>query len=333
MATLKDIAIQAGATVSTVSRALNGHPDIAERTKIRIHRIADELEYRSAFSARALTFKPSKLIGIIVPEITSNYFASIFFYVESFLKDKGYLPIFFISNFDPEQELKGLDLFCRYRVDGIILAHCMDIDISGQLKRIWDAHRIPVVLAWTWANSDQVENDCIWIDYASGKGNAIAHLLERGHTKFAYLADELTHFVAFSAFEEAMKRHKLTVDKRFVVVSNTRWEEGGYAGMKELLKIVKPPAAIIAAYDYMAIGAMRAIREEGLRIPEDYAIVGFDNISEGAYLCPALSTIAPPLRELAKMAVDLILDKLANPKNRRSHTVTIKTEFIARETT
>jgi LacI family transcriptional regulator len=330
MATLKDIAGRAGTTVSTVSRALNGHPDIAEKTRLLINRIADELEYHSPSSARALTGKPSKLIGIIVPEITSSFFSSIFTHVEALLKTRGYSPIFCLSEFSFEEVLKGLDILCRQRVDGIILAHAIDLDIGGHIKKIWDVYRIPVVLAWANAYSG---NDCVLIDDYTGINAAVTHLIQRGYGNYAYIGDRVTQSFRYGAFEKAMKQNGLSLKKTFVFNSDVRNEEGGYQGMKKLLDTVKPPVAVITAYDLMAIGAMRAVKEAKLRVPEDCAIVGYDNISQGAYLCPSLSTIAPPIFSMAKMSVDLIISRLENPGDHKAHHVTITTEFIARETT
>jgi LacI family transcriptional regulator len=331
MTRLKDIAVKAGTTVPTVSKALNGHPDIAEETKILINRIADELQYQTASYPRAKNRKASKLIGLIVPEVTSNFFAVVFTHIESFLKNSGYSPIFYICNFKVEQECDGLELFCRRGVDGIILAHIIDADIGPQLHRVWDAYKIPVILIGTINRYPEFNN--VLLDDEAGIFDALSHLLSKHHTKFCFLADTETHYTRFFAFKAAMEKHGLPINEQLIVgCGEERDEKGGYLCMQELLRRIKPPAALFMGYDLMAIGAIRAAFEAGFAIPGDFAVIGNDNMSSAAYLRPSLSTIVSPVQELARHVVDLIVNNLENPENHVIRTVSIKAEFIPRET-
>jgi DNA-binding LacI/PurR family transcriptional regulator len=271
------------------------------------------------------------MIGIIVPEVTSNFFATLFSYVESFLKTTGYAPLFYISNFESEQEKAGLDVFCQRGVDGIIMTHCTSVDIRARLKRVWDVYRIPVVLLWGGENTP--ENDYVITDDVPAMSSAIALCLRKGQTKIGFMGDEVSYFIRFPYFQKAMAQNNLDVDWRFIRTSGIRDEEGGYRCMQELLCQAERPEVMFAGYDLMAIGAIRALDEAGLKVPEDCAVIGNDNISSAAYLHKSLSTIAPPLRDIARIAVNLIVTRLGDPVNHAIQTIKVNAEFIARETT
>lgn len=330
LVTLKDIAERAGVNISTVSRALNHRSDIAEETRKMIESIAKELNYRPNLTAQALMGKSTKLIGVLVPEVESNYFVKIVNYLEEFLRIQGYSMIMVISHFDYNLEVEVLELFENRNVDGILVACSLSDEITKQIDYLKKKH-IPVVLIE--ALNHLPNYDYVMIDDTYGMMLAVEHLMNQGHTKIGFISDNMNADIRYPMYRKAMSNNGLKVNEKFVYKRPERFEEGGYLAAKEMLNCEERPTAIIAGYDSIAIGVMRAIWEAGYRIPEDFAIVGNDNIREAAYLPKGLSTISPPVQEMAKMVVNLLIEKIENPENQVIHNIKLKPELIIRETT
>ena len=331
MITLKDIAKKAGVTVSTVSKALNGNSDIADETREMIQSIATELNYRPNIAAQTLAGKASKLIGIIVPEIESNYFVKIVCYLEEVLQSKGYSPILAISNFELQEECDALELFCNRNVDGVFLVCPMHSEIRNYLAHIKSSYGIPVVIIE--ALTHLPDCDYVMIDDTYGMTMAVKYLMEKGHQKIGFITDSTNTAIRLPMFQEAMSKNGLAFEEQYFKSDSERFEQGGYNCMKEILIKKDRPTALLTGYDDIAIGAMRAIYEAGLKIPEDIAIVGNDNIRESSFLYQGLTTISPPVREMARMGVDLLIEKIKHNENTVIHNIKLKPELIIRETT
>jgi len=330
LVTLKDIAKRAGVNISTVSRALNHRSDISEETREMIKGIARELNYKPNLTAQALTGKSTKLIGVLVPEIESNYFVKIINYLEEFLRAQGYSMIMTISNFKYNLELEALELFENRNVDGILVACSLFDDITKRIDNLKGKH-IPVVLIEALTHLPNY--DYVMIDDTYGMTLAVKHLIERGHTKIGFISDNMNADIRYPMYQKAMSNNGLKADDKYVYKKPERFEEGGYLAAKEMLSCDDFPTAIITGYDSIAIGVMRAVWEAGYKIPEDFAIIGNDNIREAAYLQKGLTTVSPPVQEMAKMAVNLLIEKIDNPDNKVIHNIKLKPEVIIRETT
>jgi DNA-binding LacI/PurR family transcriptional regulator len=330
LVTLKDIAKRAGVNISTVSRALNHRSDIAEETREMIESIAKELNYKPNLTAQALMGKSTKLIGVLVPEIESNYFVKIINYLEEFLRVQGYSMIMTISNFNYNLELEALELFENRNVDGILVACSLYDDITKRIDYLKGKH-IPVVLIE--ALTHLPDYDYVMIDDTHGMTLAVKHLMEQGHTRIGFISDNMNADIRYSMYLKAMSNNGLKADSKYVYKKPERFEEGGYLAAKEMLACEDRPTAVITGYDSIAIGVMKAVWEAGYRIPEDFAIIGNDNIREAAYLSKGLTTVSPPVQEMAKMAVNLLIEKIENPENKVIHNIKLKPEIIIRETT
>lgn len=295
MVTLKDIAKRANVNVSTVSRALNDSSEINEDTKKLIRKIAEEMNYTPNMSARALTGKGTMSIGIIIPEVISGYFAQMVNFIEAELKQASYSLIVGMTHHDYREEIHYMDVFAKRKVDGIIMAFSMYKELEKSLHTMKYHYKIPMVLIQTFKHF--TDYDYIMVDDAQGIDSAIRHLHELGHREIGFLADQVSSRLRFEGFKMGMKNCGLKLNDRFVKIGNEMFEEGGYLQAKELLKEKELPTAIFAGYDHMAIGAMRAFQEQGLKVPEDISVVGYDNIREAAYLPMPLTTVSPPIRE------------------------------------
>lgn len=327
MPTLQDIANASGVSISTVSKALNGGSGLSSSTRDRILQIAESLNY---FSFSRKSPKPTKLVGILVPEMLSNYFATFVAHLESELRELEYLPILQVTNFDPALIREEYDLFVQKKADGIFYLCPTNDDILPYIHYANTNNGIPTVCA---AGLRVPNCNNVTVDEESGLSLAIEHLLERGYKNIGFLSDTQNKLLRFPFFEAAMKQHDLECDLAFCAFSEQRFEKGGYDSMQKLLDSGHLPDAIICGYDDIAIGAMRKLAEANLRIPEDIALIGKDNIREAQYLYPSLTTITSPIERMASASIQIFLDAVKHPREEVYHDITFKSELIVREST
>jgi LacI family transcriptional regulator len=329
--TLRDIAQRARVNISTVSRALNDNAEVSEATKRTIIKIAEELGYRPNQAARTLAGKSSRLIGVLLPDIRSGYFDSMMTHLGEFLGESGYSPLLTMTDFELKKEVEALELFCDRQVAGIFVALPLNDKIRDNLGKVREGYGIPIVLLESlqhWESFDDV-----MIDDAYGIGLAIDHLMAKGHRDIGFMTDEWNYPIRFPMFKRALAERGLEARPDFVHVSKHRFELGGFEAMGSLLSSGTRPTAVIAGYDSIAIGALKALYEAKLRVPDDMAVVGNDDIPESSFLYQALTTIAPPVRELASMGTHIMIEKIEDPANKVVHNINLRPELIIRETT
>lgn len=331
MVTLKDIANRAGVNKSTVSRALSGKGVISEDKKEEILKIADELGYIPNETAKVLAGEKAKTIGIILPEIDCNYYASVASTIENRLKENGYSLIIGQTGFEFNNELHYLELFARKNLDGIIFDLYNNDSFTKVFNRIKKSLKTPIVFIECF--NAMAEYDVINIDNHHGVDLAVEHLVSLGHQKIGFISEYLSSPVRLPAFTASLEKHGIAVNHDMIKIGKERLEEGGYLRMKELLREAPSVTAVFASYDTMAQGAMKAIKEHGLRIPEDISIIGFDNIRESAYFSVPLTTIAPPVMEMGKIAVNILIDKINNGTSGLIQHVSLKPRLVTRDST
>ncbi len=333
MATLKDVAKKAGVNISTASRALNGMGNISEVTKENIRRIAKELNYIPNANARILAGKSSHMIGIIVPETNSDYFSKMINTLEISLQKHDYYLLISNTQYQPDNEQKILETFINYNIDGVFLSCTVDTDRLSKYQILLNSNHIPLIAL----DARQPGAVCsqINVDDTSGMVESIQYLLHKGHTSIGYLGDYIIkQTLREDFFREALARCGLHPQEHPTFTHPTmRFEPAGYEGMKYFLSLPQYPSAYLAGYDDIAIGAMRAVAEAGLRIPEDIAIIGNDNGRAGDFLPRRLTTLAPPVEKMAQIGVDLMLDSIRSKDLSITHNVFLKPELIIRETT
>jgi len=331
MVTLKDIAKRAGVNKSTVSRALSGDGSISEERRNEILRIADELGYVPNETAKVLAGKKAKTIGIILPEIDCNYYASVVGTIEARLKERGYSLIIGQTGFAFENELHYLKLFIQKKVDGIIFDLYNSDKFIEKFNEIKNLMNIPVVFIECSVNLP--DYDVIEIDNSYGVDLAVGHLAKSGHGRIGFISEHLSSRIRFPAYMDALKKYGIPPDKKIIKIGSERLEEGGYLRMKELLEEGDPPGAVFASYDTMAQGALKAIAEHGLKVPQDISIVGFDNIRESAYFSVPLTTVAPPVIEMGEIAVKTLLEKIEKKEQVYVQHISLKPKLVVRNST
>ena len=329
MATLKDIARQAGVNISTVSRALSGSSEINEDTRRRICGIARELNYIPDLSARALTGKGTGLIGLILPEIGSSFYARVVDRVQLELNRRGFSLLIGVTNFRPDNEIQALNLFAGRKVDGMLVTGSMSEEIGRYLERTGTFRHVPVVLMETYVELQGCES--IMIDNGWGIRLAVDYFHACGHRDIGFISEDISCRQRLPGFRTALAEDGLRPVENWIKTGVERFELGGYLRMKELLCEEKVPTAVFASYDSMAFGAMKAILDAGLRVPEDISLIGFDNIRESEFFNRPLTTVSPPVEEMVRLAAGLLEEKLqgqsAQPGSRRI----LKPELVIRE--
>ena len=323
--TLKDIALRTGVNISTVSRALNNSSEIGEKTKERIRRVAKQISYIPDITAKALAGKGTKSIGVIVPEISSNYYAMILNCIEQELKLKGYSLIVGMAHHDCRSEQHYLEVFSNRRVDGMILAGSMNKGININLDEIRQKSDIPIVLVHAFIPYRKY--DYISVDDIYGIDAAIKLLKSQGHRRLGYIADELSSKFRISKIRNAISLNGLSMEERHIKIGKEMYEVGGYIQMKRLLREKDLPTAILASYDYIAIGAIKAMSENGIHVPKDMSIIGYDNIRESPFLVCPLTTISPPVEEMVKISIQIMHKKIQDKSFREIQHISLKPEL------
>ncbi|NLC45260.1 MAG: LacI family transcriptional regulator [Clostridiales bacterium] len=332
MATLKDIAKIAGVNVSTVSKALRGSSDINKQTMKNIRKIADELDYKYVIQDnrkdKAKQQDSLNTIGIICPEITSSYYSEIVNMITKEMRKKGYYCIIGFTDFDSKNEGQYLEGLLKSNVKGIIfITESLEIGDTISLLKNGDNFIPLVVIA---QNSGTKEHDCIRIDDKYGIKLSIDHLLELGHTDIGYIGDELSN-ARLEAFIEILQANNIKMNRKWIRVSEERFEKCGYDLMTDMLKEDNLPTAILSAYDNIAVGAIKAITDSGRNVPEDISMIGIDNISVTAYYNPEITSVAGPAEEMARIAVKLLFKKIESPEYKVIQNVVLPPTLVVRK--
>lgn len=311
-ATIRDVAMQAGVSQSTVSRVLNGletQIPISQETRERVFRIADELGYRPHPGARSLSGRGTGLLGLITREINDPFFAELIEVVSNAAKEQGYDLVLGNAKSDPENALALRDRMLDPRYcDGLLL--CGDLRESPEdhtfLDKMGRDHRLVSV---SRGSQHLVHNTpSLGIDNRKGVFLALDYVAQLGHKRIACLdvgrVGDL--WERLETYREFMRDRFGEIPDEYIQLSENSYR-GGYNAAKTLLSLAVPPTAIFAMDDTMAIGALAAAEDMGWAVPADLSIVGFDDLEVGAYVRPALTTVRQPMEELGRKAVELLL--------------------------
>lgn len=308
--TLNDIAEEAGVSVSTVSRVLNGKAEqyrISEATRVLIRRKAEELNYRPNHLARGLRLNKTNTLGIVAPDISNPFFASIIKQVQGIAHGLGYS--LFVCNTDEnlDLEVEHVNLLLKNRVDGLI---AMPVGQAYDHFAEWQDKGIPLVLLDRCF--DDFEAYSVVVDNYRGSYEAIEHLIDHGHRRIGMiqgLPGTSTNTERLRGYRDALKEHGLEVDESLIVGSDFR-EENGYIETKLLLNRDDPPTALFATSDLITLGVLQVLDEENLQIPQDISVITFDDFDFAPYLHCPLTAVRQPKNMMGEMAVKLLMGQL-----------------------
>jgi LacI family transcriptional regulator len=316
--TLKELAARAQVHPSTISRVANHDPKlrIAPPTRLRIEALLRETEYRPNGVARGLKLRQTLVLAVVIPDITNPFFASLFRGVEDAASPRGYNVLLCNTDGSPARQRSHLQSLHARRVDGVIMASSFLKDPTVRWLR---QQGIPYVLVNRY--SDEGHDAFVGSDDLVGGRLATEHLIELGHRRIGHLAGKLTVSTGVMrrrGYLAALAERGLTADPRLVVESGYT-EEGGARAAERLLAVPDRPTAIFAVTDMTAVGAFGVARRMGLRIPEDVAIVGYNDIPLATRIVPALTTVHVPIHDFGAAAARLLLEQIdsGEPSRRR----------------
>ncbi len=317
--TYRKLAVLAGVSLATVSKALSGSKEISEQTKERIIALAVEHGVMRANYHRQLE---KKRVAIIVPEIISVYYSRSAQAVSDFLVKEGVEPSIHYYDFDSERYFEIINhLASQKLVDGILTFS------EGNTTRFLG---VPTV---TFTNEKDGEVDCVYADLNKGVLKAVEHLYNLGHREIGFVGEKGKNQSKFKMLESAMAHFNLAVKPENVFYSNKRFEEIGYEAVDYFAKTKRLPTAILAGYDEIALGAIHAFKERGISVPKDLSIVGVNDVPASSFASTPLTTINNFNNEIFRLGVKTLLDIINNPKSHLTLKTSIKCELVIRQTT
>lgn len=310
--TIKDIANVLSITPSAVSKALNNHPRISEKTKVAVHQIAKNLNYQPNHLASALRKGKSNLVGVIVPLTNSNFFSSVIQKIEEVLNKKGYNIIITQSNESYKKECSNIDTLLYTQVDGIIASMANETTKLSHYEKI-KSKGVPLILF------DRGEND-LGVDYIGIDDYKSSHLIIEHLV--AQKCKRIAHIAGFSrtriyknrikGYKDALKKNKLPIEKELIIESSLSLEDGRKK-MELLLQLKDRPDAVYVAGDYAALGALQVLKEQNIKVPEEIALVGFSDEPFTSLISPSISTINQHSKQIGKLAAETFLERIENP--------------------
>ncbi|MBN1963202.1 MAG: LacI family DNA-binding transcriptional regulator [Anaerolineae bacterium] len=307
MSTIRDVAQAAGVSPSTVSHVINETRYVSPSTRARVQEAMATLNYRPNRLARSLRNRETRTFGVLLPNSANPFFAQVLLGIEAACFDHGYNVLMGNANDDPRRELFYLELLLAKQVDGVLLVSTRAYDEAREVLRYHDA--AVIIVDRSPADS---EFDTVFADNERGGALATRHLVGLGHRRIGCIAgpSQLTPSAdRVTGYRRALQEAGIAVDEALIMPGDFS-HGSGYRACQRLLRAANRPSAIFVANDLMAVGALCAIHEAGLRVPQDVSVIGFDDIPLASYTVPRLTTIRQPSQEVGRVAVEMILRRL-----------------------
>ena len=325
--TIREVAREAGVSVATVSRVLNGTGQASPQTIKRIREVAARLRYAPNEAARSLIRSRAHALGVLLPDLHGEFFSEVIRGIDQRSRQAGFHVL--VSSFHADRgEMEGALRALRGRVDALILM-APDVDTRGLLAA--QGADLPTVLI-NVPPAGAGSCDSVNVDNVGGARAMVRHLLSLGHRRIAIItggANNDDSRERVRGYRAALRAAGVSVEPMLEVAGDFT-EAGGYAAAEELLRLKHPPRAIFAANDAMAVGALGALRDHGVRVPDDIAIAGFDDIPIARYMTPPLSSVHVAIDELGRRATELALDAVEGDASRPRRREVLRTTLIVR---
>ncbi|AMO51302.1 DNA-binding transcriptional repressor of ribose metabolism [Enterobacter sp. FY-07] len=311
MATMKDVARLAGVSTSTVSHVINNDRFVSDAIREKVDAAIKTLNYAPSALARSLKINQTRTIGMLITASTNPFYSELVRGVERSCFERGYSLVLCNTEGDEQRMNRNLETLMQKRVDGLLLLCTETHQPSQEIMRRYPS--IPTVMM-DWAPFDG-DSDLIQDNSLFGGDMATQYLIDKGYTRIACITGPLDKTPArlrLEGYREAMIRAGLTIREGDEIESDFEFG-GGFDAMKSLLAMNERPQAVFIGNDAMAVGAYQALYQAGLKIPEDMAIVGYDDIELARYMTPPLTTIHQPKDELGELAIDVLIHRMAEP--------------------
>ncbi len=327
--TMADVAREAGVSLMTVSRVVNNKGEVSEATRQRILKVIEKLGYRPSGIARSLATSRTGTIGLIVPDISNPFFADLAKGVEKVAYSEGYNVFLCSTEENPQRELKVLESLAEYRVDGVLLC-------SSRLDEEHLVNSLGFFYSAVLVNRALERRDLavgtVMVDDVRGGEIATLHLINEGRKRIGFLAGPETSHSGrnrFKGYRTALDQAGIPYDPEVVLhcASNV---EGGYEAAKTLLSKNSDVTALFCYNDLVAVGALRACNEMGVKVPDDVSVVGFDDIMLAGLVTPGLTTCRIQREELGERSATMLLEQMGGCSG-HCETVVLVPELVVRE--
>ncbi|WP_337017927.1 ribose operon transcriptional repressor RbsR [Leclercia sp. AS011] len=311
MATMKDVARMAGVSTSTVSHVINNDRFVSEAIREKVEAAVKSLNYAPSALARSLKLNQTRTIGMLITASTNPFYSELVRGVERSCFERGYSLVLCNTEGDEQRMNRNLETLMQKRVDGLLLLCTETHQPSPEIMQRYPS--VPTVMM-DWAPFDGT-SDLIQDNSLLGGDMATQHLIDKGHTRIACITGPLDKTPArlrLEGFLVAMDRAGLPVPDGYQITGDFEFS-GGFEAMQSLLAQKDRPQAVFIGNDAMAVGAYQALYQAGLRVPDDIAVVGYDDIELAQYMTPPLTTIHQPKDELGELAIDVLIHRIAQP--------------------
>lgn len=326
---ISEIARRANVSTATVSRTLNQSGPVKAATARKVWRAVTELNYVPNSHARALVSGRSRMVGVIVSDITNPFFPELLKSFELRAAEKSYDLIVTSTDYETSRMSACLRRLLERKVDGVaMMTSEMDLGLIKELS----SRGVPMVFMDVGQIGPKMSH--VAVDYGNGVRQAVDHVVELGHRHIAFISGPLDLHSARTrrqAFLDAMRAHGLTPEKK-MIREGTHTAEGGREAMQGLLRLSKRPSAVIASNDWTAIGALNAIASAGLRVPQDVSLVGFDDIPLVSYTTPPLTSVQVSAPDVGSVAFQALFGLIAGERI-EGEVYQIPTKLVVRAST
>ena len=326
--TIRDVARQAGVSPMTVSRVINDSALVSVETRRRVEEAIEGLGYVPSRLARGLSVKRTGTLAVIVPDVANPFFTLIVRGAEDVARRAGYRAILCDTRADLNVEREVIEEMLAHRVEGILIAPVSDRS-REHLRRL-SAFNVPFVLVDRTVPG--VDADTVLGDSADGAQRLVEHLISLGHRRIGLIVetDEVsTARDRRSGYEAALQAAEVPLDPGLVTQASVD-PSGGYEGMRQLLALDEPPTAVFTVNNLVAVGAIEAVRAAGLEVPEDVALVCFDDIEYASRLYPFLTVMEQPAETFGTLSTQLLLERIDGRAPERSRVVVLPAQFVVR---
>ncbi|WP_405079847.1 LacI family DNA-binding transcriptional regulator [Paenibacillus chitinolyticus] len=331
MITIYDIAEKANVSAMTVSRVINNSGRISEATRKRVRKVMEELNYIPNSMARGLVLQKTKLLSLLITDITNPFYTTIARGAEDTAKRSGYKLLFGNSDEDYGKEKDYVEMILSTRVDGVLFAPTGDASLE-QLRQL-QKHGIPFVILDREVPG--IETDVVLGDSKEGARKLVEHLIGLGHRRIALVngsPDVSTARLRYTGYREALLLGGLPLDESLVVSLNYRQFQDE-ASLQALLALPSPPTAIFAANNLLAVGIIQALRQKGLSVPEDVSVVCFDDFGPAETVNPFLTVASQPAYQFGALGMQLLIERIENGPGSESRKIMLPSELLIRSST
>jgi DNA-binding LacI/PurR family transcriptional regulator len=312
---LKDVAERAGVSIKTVSNVVNGYAHVKPDTRQRVEQAIQELQYRPNLSARSLRAARSGVIALALPELDVPYFAELARHIVTAAEQRGWTVLIDQTEGSRDRERVVAAGIRRELIDGLIFSP-LALTRADLTQR---SDSTPLVLLGELIIGENLIADHVMVDNVAAARQATGHLVRLGRRRIAAIGTQavpsgVTARLRLRGYREALDAAGFVVDPSLLRPAAAYHRADGAAAMAALLDLPQPPDAVFCFNDLLALGALRTLLGRGIRVPDDVALVGFDDIEDGRYATPSLTTVRPDKEQIARLAVELLADRLAGDR-------------------